>query len=88
MGLHDKRIATYGKVDNYLQTTYATDVIIAQASKKLETYKQESKVSAALYAMRLYNKELQCKIVYEKKRVKLLIVERLNESICDNLGLF
>lgn len=51
----------------------------------MESYKQGSGISAALYAMRLYTRALRCKIVYEERKVRSLFVKEINEPICDNL---
>lgn len=85
MGLHDGRLSTYVEVVNYLQTTYATDDIIAKAIKELESYEQAPGLFAALYAKIVYTKTLRCGIVCEREKIKSSIYEGLYNSICDNM---
>lgn len=65
-------------VVNYLLAMYATNDIIAEAIKKLESYKRGHGISAALHASRLYSGVLSCGIVYKEKSVKLLLIEDLD----------
>lgn len=85
-GLHNKRILSYVEVVNYFITTFATDDIIAHTIKGLEFYNSCPEVSTALFARNLYIKAIVCWIVHEEEVVKLLFVQRLDESACANMG--
>lgn len=67
---------------------YGANDIIAQAIKDLESFMQASRVNAALYSKRLYTKALRCGTVNEKRRVKISIVDKWDESGCKNIRIY
>lgn len=66
---------------------YANVDVIPRAVKIFESYNQGPGILASDYAMKLYTRALRCGIVYEEKRVDSLFVERLEESVGNNVRL-
>lgn len=84
-GLSDERLPSFFEVVNYLHTTYDKDDTTSHAVTELESYKRCPGTPAALYLKKLYTKALCFKIVYKEWRIKPWFVEKLDESVCDNI---
>lgn len=86
--LYDEGLSLHVVAGQYQLSIFATDEIIAQAIKHLESDKQVSEESAALYAKRLYNKALRSGIVLEETRIMMLFIEGLDLSVWNNMRVF
>lgn len=83
--LHGERLSKYVKAVIYLIIMDASDLIIAWKVKRLDSYKWASEVTASSKAKILYNKSLRWRKSPWVKGAKPLLVEDLNQSVCNNM---
>lgn len=78
----------YVEVFSLVFAIYEIDDVFACTSSSLESYEKSPGVASTECAKRLYTNALRRGPVYTEKKVKLLFVEELEETICKNVLLY
>lgn len=83
--MYAERSFLFVDVISYFSATHDTNNIFTRAFKIVDSYKQGSRLTAALFAMLLFRKAWGCLTVYEKKYVRSLFARGLNESVGNSM---
>lgn len=75
----DSTMTSYSLVVNYLLRTYATNENISKAESVIKFFKQGDSMTLVEYGNTLSGKKLRCDTVYQKRCIKSLFVEGLND---------
>lgn len=87
-GLHDERLFSYFKAVNFLFLSYTTKDVITFAVRYLEKHRPVLCTAPTVFVERIYTRALKCDLVYDKKRVKPLLVKGFDEAVCDRMRLY
>lgn len=85
-GFHDESLSSYVNILNFLLATYVTEDVIHGAVRSLA--RQLPGMAPKEIAKKIYTEALSCSMVDEEKRLKSLFAEKLEHTVCENVGLF